>query len=117
MKIQAFATNSISESIVAFAQFARSHGMNVGIQETQDALRAADELVANRTSFKFAMKAIFCTSPEEGRLFERLFTLFWDTNPIDLADKNKTLVQGIIEKKRSGSLVMMGEGKQENEIE
>ncbi len=117
MKIQAFATNSISESIVAFTQFARSHGMNVGIQETQDALRAADELLDNRSSFKFALKAIFCTSPEEGRLFEKLFILFWDTNPIDLADKNKTLVQGVIEKKRSGSLVMMGDGKKEDELE
>ena len=38
MKQQAFATGSITEGIVAFAQFSRSHGLNIGIQETQDAL-------------------------------------------------------------------------------
>ncbi len=118
MKIQAFSTNSISESIVAFAQFLRSHGMNVGIQETQDAFVAANEIqIANRNSFKFALKPLFCTSPEEGKLFERLFLLYWDTNPIDLNVKNKTTIQGSQKKKQAGSIVMLGEGKNESDIE
>ena len=118
MKIQAFSTSSISESIVAFAHFARSHGMNVGIQETQDAFVAIKEIqITNRTTFKFALKPLFCTSPEDAKLFERLFLLFWDTNPINLDSKNKTTIQGSFEKKQAGSLVMMGEGKNETENE
>lgn len=113
MKIQAFATSSLTESIVAFAQFARSHGLNVGIQETQDALNAASHsLLASRLQLKFSLKALFCTSPEERQIFDRLFSLFWDTNPIDLREnKNKTTIQGSVNKKANSHLVMLGQGK------
>ena len=119
MKQQAFATGSITESIVAFAQFARSHGLNIGIQETQDALEAAAaKLITSQPTFKNALKAIFCTSPEEGLLYNHLFTLFWETNPTDLRDKkNKTSVQGSFEKKTINSLVMLGKGKTDQHAE
>jgi uncharacterized protein with von Willebrand factor type A (vWA) domain len=78
MKIQAFQTGSLSESIVAFAQYVRTHGLNVGIQETQDALHAAElGLMSERPSFKQSLKALFCTSPEECMVFDQLFTQFW----------------------------------------
>jgi uncharacterized protein with von Willebrand factor type A (vWA) domain len=113
MKIQAFATKNLTESIVAFAQFVRSHGLNIGIEETQLALLAANEqLLTSRKYFKSALKTIFCTSPEEGIVYERLFSLFWDTNPVDLKEeKNKRTIQGVIEKKTNASLVMLGQGK------
>ncbi len=113
MKLQAFATNSLTESIVGFAQFARSHGLNVGIQESQDALNAANQsLLASRTSLYYALKAIFCTSPEERLMYDRLFALYWDTNPIDLREnKNKTTIQGAVKKKTNNTLVLMGSGK------
>lgn len=115
MKQQAFQTSSIAESVVAFGQYARSHGLNVGIQETQDALCCLKEgLIGDRDSFKYALKAIFCTSPEDGKVFEKLFLMYWDTNPMDLQErKNKTVMQGAIKKKASPSLVMLGRGKTE----
>ena len=115
MKQQAFQTSSIAESVVAFVQYARSHGLNVGIQETQDALRCAKEgLISNKESFKYALKAIFCNSPEERKVFEKLFLLYWDTNPMDMQEpKNKTSVQGSFNKKANASLVMLGHGKTE----
>lgn len=113
MKQQAFQTRSIAEGVVGFVQFARSHGLNVGIQETQDALRCAKEgLISSRESFRYALKAIFCNSPEERKVYEKLFLLYWDTNPIDLQEtKNKTSVKGSFKKKDSVSLVMLGRGK------
>ncbi|GAA4408474.1 VWA domain-containing protein [Nibrella viscosa] len=119
MKLQAFATNSLTESLVAFAQFARSHGLNVGIQETQDALEAAGQsLLTTRQSLKYSLKALFCTSPEERKVFDRLFSLFWDTNPIDLREeKNKTTVQGSVRKKTNHTLVLMGAGKTADSLE
>jgi uncharacterized protein len=118
MKVQAFSARSISESIVAFAQFARSHNLNVGLQETQDALLAARELgIADRNIFKYALKALFCNSPEDCKLFERLFLLYWDTGPLDLDPKNKTSIQGTVEKKQAGSLVMMGRGDNDSDTE
>ena len=85
MKIQAYETSTITESIVAFAQFVRSHGLNIGIEETEAALLIAEkDLLTDRTNFKNSLKVIFCTSPEERHLFEKLFSLYWDTNPMDL---------------------------------
>ncbi|MBO0934110.1 vWA domain-containing protein [Fibrella aquatilis] len=119
MKQQAFATNSLTEAIVAFAQFARSHGLNVGIQETQEALLAAGNgLLVSRLSLKFSLKALFCTSPEERLLYDRLFSLYWDTNPIDLhEERNKTTIQGSINKKANSHLVMLGQGNNTDAVE
>ena len=113
MKQQAFQTNSLTESIVAFVRFLRSQGLNVGLQETQDALQSAEaNLFTNRRQFKYALKTIFCSSPEERGVFEKLFILFWDTNPVDLQErKNKTTVQGSVNKKTNASLVMLGFGE------
>ncbi len=119
MKQQAFAAGSITESIVAFAQFARLHGLNVGIQETQDALVSASYgLLTKKSNFRSSLKALFCHSPEECRIYERLFPLFWDTNPVDLQQtKSKTTIVGRVEKKANASLVMLGKGKTEDESE
>src|SRR5450432_2907864 len=108
MKQQAFQTSSITESVVAFVQYTRSHGFNVGTQETLDALHCAKEgLICSRESFKYALKPIFCNSPEERRVFEKLFLLYWDTNPIDMREiKDKTSVQGSFKKNANASLVM-----------
>lgn len=119
MKQQAFQTGSLTESIVAFSQFVRSHGLNVGIQETQDALQSAEaNLFTNRRQFKYALKTLFCSSPEERLVFEKLFLLFWDTNPVDLQErKNKTSVQGSVNKKANPSLVMAGFGQNDEHTE
>lgn len=100
---------------MAFGQFARSHGLNVGIQETGDALNGLREgLINNRDSFKYTLKTIFCHSPEERNLFEKLFLIYWDTNPMDLKTPgNKISIQGAISKKANASLVMLGSGKTE----
>jgi len=117
MKLQAFQTSTITESIVAFSQFVRSHGLNIGIEETELALQAANrQLLQTRKNFKHALKIIFCTNPEERQLYERLFSLYWDTNPIDLKEeKNKTILQGVVERKTNRSLVMMGHGNADKE--
>ena len=117
MKLQAFATSTITESIVAFSQFVRSHGLNIGIEETELALLSAEKkLLSNRNNFKSALKIIFCTNPEERQLFEKLFSLYWDTSPIDLRKiKNKSTVKAVVEKKANRSLVMLGRGKTDDE--
>ena len=90
--------------------------MNVGVQETKDALQAASlGLMPDRESFRRSLKALFCNNPEERRIFEKLFVLFWDTNPTDLREeKNKMSVQGSFEKKANASVVMLGKGRVED---
>ena len=118
-KIQAFQTNSLSEGIVSFAQFARDHGLNVGIQETQDALQASSlGILNNREVFRHALKSLFCASSEEMMVFDQLFSLYWDTNPIDLQKrKGKVNIQGSVNKKANASLVMLGMGNAQAEPE
>src|ERR1035438_7320111 len=119
MRHQAFGTRSITESVVAFMQFARGHGFNIGIGETQDALLcAAQDLIHNREGFNYALKAICCTSPEERKIFDQLFILFWDTNPLDQqGPKNKTSLQGLVQKKTNASLVLLGQGSNHHPTE
>jgi uncharacterized protein with von Willebrand factor type A (vWA) domain len=119
MKKQAFATSSITESIVAFAQFARSHELNVGIQETQDALQAAKEgLLTNQNQLRLALKTLFCHSPEERLVFDKLFMLFWDTNPTHMREERDRMnIQGSFEPKANATLVMLGMGKTDADAE
>jgi uncharacterized protein with von Willebrand factor type A (vWA) domain len=111
-RVQAFQAGSLSESIVGFAQFAREHGLNIGIQETQDALVAAGlGILPERQPFRHMLRSLFCTSPEEILVFDQLFSLYWNTNPIDLEQrKGEVSIQGSVNKKTNASLVMLGKG-------
>jgi uncharacterized protein len=119
MKVQAFQSKSITESIISFSIFLRSNGLNIGVQETQEALHCAKSgLLPERTLFKYGLKSIFCGSPEEGKLYEALFYSYWDTNPTDLKqNKNKTKIQGAVVKKTNASIVILGYGKTAEENE
>jgi uncharacterized protein with von Willebrand factor type A (vWA) domain len=64
------------QSIVEFCRFVRENGVNAGTRETIDCLEAAGA-VAERNSFRFAWRAILCSSEDEWVLFEDLFTAFW----------------------------------------
>jgi uncharacterized protein with von Willebrand factor type A (vWA) domain len=67
-----------SKSIVEFCRFVRENGVNAGTRETIDCLEAAGAVVgADRNTFRFAWRAILCSSEEEWVLFEDLFTAFW----------------------------------------
>lgn len=119
MKIlQAYQTKSIAESISGFSQFLRMKGFNIGVKETLDALNAAPFLIESKPFFRAGLKALFCQNPEERKIFDALFYLYWDTNPIDTEDrKNKTTTQGLVQKKTNASISIMGFGKSDLEKE
>ena len=107
----------IHQAIIAFGQFLRKEGMNVGVQENLEALLAAESgLIEDRKSFFYACKALYCCNREESEVFEKLFEQFWT--------KERTMVKGKVSKKGvltrtnvPASIVMlgMGEGKEESE--
>jgi uncharacterized protein len=67
-----------AKSIVEFCRFVRENGVNAGTRETIDCLEAAGAVVsADRNSFRFAWRAILCSSEDEWVLFDDLFTAFW----------------------------------------
>lgn len=116
---QAFQARSITEGIVGFSQFLRSNGLNIGVQETKDAIIAGEKgLLTDRTMFRYGLKSIFCQSPEECTMYDLLFYSYWDTNPIDLnGRKNKTSIQGTVQKKTNPSIVILGYGKTDTDGE
>jgi len=102
---------NIAEATIGFAQFARNEGLNVGIQETQDALLAANFGTLDRkTTLNFALKSIFCTNPKETVLFESLFDQFWGRKKIAVNSRRVRKNRSNIQKKAANSVVWMGFG-------
>jgi uncharacterized protein with von Willebrand factor type A (vWA) domain len=67
-----------AKSIVEFCRFVRANGVSTGTKETIDCLQAASIVAgADRNTFRFALRAILCSSEEEWVLFEDLFGAFW----------------------------------------
>lgn len=79
-------TASFTRAIVGFAQFAREKGLNVGVEETFSALRAMElGLFAEKATFYYSLKALFCCNKDQLSLFDQLFGIYWETK----AEENK----------------------------
>lgn len=107
----------IPEAIIAFCHYTRREGLNVGVQESLDALQAAAcGLLTPPSAFRYSLRALFCTSPEERAHFDRLFDAFWDTRSEEQLRPKKTIVnQAKFVRNHEASLVMLGQGKTEGE--
>jgi uncharacterized protein len=82
-----------AKSIVEFCRFVRANGISTGTKETIDCVQAAGAVAdAERDIFRFALRAILCSSEDEWVLFEDLFTAFWsETDPrLGAHSKNPT---------------------------
>ncbi len=109
---------SLTRSILAFAQFARGHGLNVGVQEALDALEAARYGMLNDpTTFRYALKSLFCCRQEDSDLFDRIFHQFWNLKEPLQRSTRKIVNQSVVMRNQPASLVMMGRGKQSVEEE
>lgn len=109
---------TFAEAFLTFTQLCRSHDLKVGINENMEALSsAAFGLMNKRQPFKYALKSIFCTSEEESKIFDGLFTQFWGTDGTFIKSKTTYKNRSNLNKKNKAksSLVMMGLGKEENE--
>jgi uncharacterized protein with von Willebrand factor type A (vWA) domain len=67
-----------AKSIIEFCRFVRANGVNASTTETIVCLQAAGTVArADFNTFRFALRAILCSSAEEWVLFDDLFTAFW----------------------------------------
>ncbi len=110
MQTRAFHTESsgISEQILGFAHFLRSRGLNVGIQESLEALEASNhELLHNQRRFQYALKSLFCCREEEAEIFDQLFAEFWRVDGAFEWDRKLKHTERITRSVPS-SLVLMG---------
>ena len=70
---------NLTEAIVGFGQYSREHGLNVGIQETLEALEASQiGLLNDQDQFRYSLKSLFCTCEDDIQHFEELFAEYWN---------------------------------------
>lgn len=68
-------------SVIEFCQFARVHGLTVGVQQTLAALEGTKAIGhMDRQVFAFALRAALTSSKQEWDLFLRLFEAFWTSS-------------------------------------
>ncbi len=66
------------KAVVQFCRFARANGLTAGVKEAVASLQAAGTAgIADWEAFRFASRAILCSSKEDWELFDRVFEAFW----------------------------------------
>jgi uncharacterized protein len=68
----------IRQKLAAFARTLRDNGFKIGLAETRDALAILTAPLATRTSsFKPALRALFCATHSDWERFDEIFDAFW----------------------------------------
>jgi uncharacterized protein len=102
---------TITQSILGFAAYARANELNVGIREAQEALAIASTgLMGDKEVFRYALKSVFCSSEENVILFDQLFTDYWGLPKASFTHKITMKNQTNLQKQTQRSLVLMGKG-------
>ena len=104
----------IEASVLGFCELCRSHGLNIGLNHSNQALLAARcGFINEGNSLKYALRALICTCEEEYPTFDRLFATYWREKRHEYMPKTRTKKQTKIVKQTKGSIVMMGSGDHE----
>lgn len=101
-------------AIVDFCRFARVNGLPAGVKESLVALEAVKTAgVADRQTFKAALRAVLCSSKADWDLFEELFVAFWSgENSTRRAQRIKLTVSGkLLESQHEKALAVPIPGK------
>ena len=108
--------SDLSGAILGFTQYAREHELNVGLQESLEALELASlGLITHKDQFRYALKSLYCCSEEEGLLFDLLFEEYWQkSSGREERIHYKKTIQ--FPKQTSGSVAMMGKGDSGREV-
>jgi len=71
------ANNSLN-SVISFIRFARANGLNVGLGEAKDTLRASESgVMSDPELFKHTLKSICCGTYNDIDLFEEIYGMYW----------------------------------------
>ena len=99
---------ALSEAMVGFSKVCRENEIPVGLSHTKEAISMAEQgFVLTENAFRFGLKSLYCTMPEQYEAFDKCFDVYWLTRRHEYAHKfNKG--SSNISKKSKASLVMMG---------
>ena len=108
--------DGLVSSILGFAEYARSHGLNVGMNESMEAIHAAEKgLIEDKESFRYALKAIFCCSLDDVEVFDIIYKNFWGNKRVAIKSRMSHHVTSNVQRETTRSLVMLGTGEDESE--
>ena len=101
----------ITNKIIGFAHLARSEGFKVGIQETCDALAAANiGLLTPKSAFKYTLRSLMCSTREEFERFDVLFEGYWQRwSALGQQTIAKKISQTYTVEPKNHSLIMSGQ--------
>ncbi len=103
---------SLKESVLGFCALCRRHDLQVGIHHTRDALEVARlGLVHDPTAFRYALRALFCSTPEQQATLDALFDSFWGRRRAAIRNRVTYHNQARPPQRPPGSLVLLGIGQ------
>lgn len=69
---------AMEQTVVEFCRFTRESGIATGIKESLEAVRAANSVgIEDRENFKFALRAVICSTKADWDIFDEVFEAFW----------------------------------------
>lgn len=104
--------DSIKEAIVGFNEYCRaSSELGLGINHTKEALITANQgFINDKSSFRYALRSLYCTCQEQYPEFDKLFEIYWRKKKHNYSPTTTKKGSSNIKKKSKGSVVMMGFG-------
>ncbi len=109
--------HSTREAIVGFSKVCRENGLNIGLGQTKEAVRAgALGFVVDENSLRYSLKSLFCTKTEEFETFNKCFDVYWLTRRHEYSHTFKKGSSNIA-KKNKASLALMGFNPNKSEKE
>ncbi|RFU70488.1 VWA domain-containing protein [Peribacillus saganii] len=67
-----------NETIVNFARILKKEGLKINQAQSLRAMLVLNEIsLINKTEFYYALRSVFCFSPEDYKIFDRIFRGFW----------------------------------------
>ena len=68
----------MEQTVVEFCRFARESGIAAGVKESLEAVRAVTAVkIDDRKNFKFALRAVICSTKADWDIFDEVFEAFW----------------------------------------
>ena len=103
---------TVTQSILGFAVYAREHELQVGVREAQEALTIASlGLMGDKEIFRYALKSVFCSCAENANVFDQLFADYWGLPKASVTSRITMKNQLNAQKQMQRSLVLLGKGE------
>ena len=81
----------LEQTIVEFCRFARASGIDSGVKESLEAVRATSAIgIENRQNLRFALRAVLCSTKADWDIFDEIFDAFWSGSATrDILERSK----------------------------